>query len=98
MRYALIAVLLAAVARAEDLSARDAVLKALANHPSLSAAAAATQIAAAKTAEMRGARLPRVNWTEEWQRSDNPVYVFGSLLDQRQFQAQNFDLGSLNHP
>ncbi len=71
---------------------------ALANHPSLQAAAAGVKSANARTSEARGALLPRVSYTEQWQRSNNPVYVFGSLLNQRQFEAQNFQLGFLNHP
>jgi outer membrane protein TolC len=39
-----------------------------------------------------------VNYSESWARSDNPVFVFGSLLTQHQFGPQNFDIGSLNRP
>jgi outer membrane protein TolC len=42
--------------------------------------------------------LPRVNYSESWTRSDNPVFVFSSLLTQRQFSASNFDVASLNRP
>src|SRR5689334_2103187 len=94
----LLTVLTAPAWAAEDLTAPQAVLKALANNPSMQAATAAGRSAAARTSEMRGARLPRVTYTELWQRSDNPVYVFGSPLNQRQFQSSNFDVGALNHP
>jgi outer membrane protein len=39
-----------------------------------------------------------VNYSESWTRSDNPVFVFGSLLTQHQFGTQNFQIGSLNNP
>jgi outer membrane protein len=42
--------------------------------------------------------LPKVNYSESWTRSDNPVFVFSSLLTQHQFGAQNFQLGPLNRP
>ena len=45
-----------------------------------------------------GGRLPKVNYSESFTRSDNPVFVFGSLLAQRKFGAQNFAIGSLNRP
>ncbi|MEP6538958.1 MAG: TolC family protein [Bryobacteraceae bacterium] len=94
----LLAILTVPAWPAEELTAPQAVLKALANSPALQATTAAGKTAAARTSEMRGARLPHVTYTELWQRSDNPVFVFGSLLNQRQFQSSNFDLGSLNHP
>ena len=35
---------------------------------------------------------------ESWQRGNQPVFVFSSLLAQRQFTAADFALGALNHP
>lgn len=98
MRYALLLIVTAAAVRAEDLSARDAVLRALSGSPSIAAEAAGVKGAGAKVDEARSTLLPQVNYIEQWQRSNNPVFVFGSLLDQRQFAARNFDLEFLNHP
>lgn len=42
--------------------------------------------------------LPEVNFDETFTRGNNPVYVFGSLLNQRQFGPQNFAISSLNKP
>jgi outer membrane protein TolC len=39
-----------------------------------------------------------VNYSESWTRSDNPVFVFSSLLTQNQFGAENFQIGALNQP
>ncbi len=39
-----------------------------------------------------------MNYSESWQRSDNPVFVFSSLLTQHQFSEQNFAIGPLNRP
>jgi outer membrane protein TolC len=41
---------------------------------------------------------PRVDVTETVQRGNQPVFVFGSLLSQRQFAATNFAIPALNHP
>ena len=42
--------------------------------------------------------FPRVGLQESWQRGDQPVYVFGSLLAQRRFTAADFAIPSLNNP
>ncbi len=42
--------------------------------------------------------LPKVNYSESFARSDNPVFVFSSLLTQHQFGAENFAIGPLNRP
>ena len=42
--------------------------------------------------------MPKVNYSESWTRSDNPVFVFSSLLTQHQFGEQNFQIGPLNRP
>jgi outer membrane protein len=39
-----------------------------------------------------------VDVAESWQRGNHPVFVFSSLLAQRQFTAANFALDALNHP
>ena len=36
--------------------------------------------------------------SETWQRGNQPVFVFGSLLNQRRFTAADFALDALNHP
>src|SRR5437870_4397096 len=46
----------------------------------------------------RGGNLPKVNYSESWARSDNPVFVFSSLLTQHQFGERNFLIGPLNRP
>ena len=48
--------------------------------------------------QARSGLLPKVNYSESWLRSDNPVFVFSSLLTQRQFSESNFGIMSLNRP
>jgi outer membrane protein len=76
----------------------QAVATALRNNAALRAAAAGVQESAARADEARAAYLPRVDYSETWQRGNNPVYVFGTLLGQQRFTAADFDLRRLNTP
>jgi outer membrane protein TolC len=82
----------------EKLSLEQAVSMALTNHGGIQAGAAALRISEARVAQARGSRFPQVTYTESWQRSDNQVFVFGSLLTQKQFGPTNFDVHVLNDP
>lgn len=92
------AVMAAAMAGAEEITLGQAVSEALAKHPSIEAATAARDGAAARVAEARASWLPRAEVTAASTRSDNPVFVFGSLLEQGRFGAQHFDPAFLNDP
>ena len=95
----LMAALLPAASWAQSpLSLREAVERALNHHPSIAAADSAIQAASSREEQAQSGRLPKVNYTESWQRSNNPVFVFGALLTQRQFSESNFAIGSLNNP
>ncbi|MGJ5818210.1 TolC family protein [Paludibaculum fermentans] len=99
MRILFLSIAAALGARAQDpLSLRDAVKMALAKHPAMEAATARIQAAGARVEQVRGGLLPQVRYTEMFQSGNNPVYVFGALLTQRQFTANNFALGALNRP
>ena len=80
------------------MSLKDAVRLALDKNKSVEASRAAQRVAESRIAEARGGALPKVNYSESWTRSDNPVFVFSSLLTQHQFEEQNFQLGPLNRP
>jgi outer membrane protein len=82
----------------DPMSIKDAVRLALDRNKSMAASAAARNAAEARIAQARGGNLPKVNYAESWARSDNPVFVFSSLLTQGQFGEQNFGTGALNHP
>lgn len=81
-----------------DLSLGDAVRTALEKHPSIEASAERVNSAARRIEQARSGRLPKVNYTESWARSNNPVFVFSSLLTQHQFTERNFQVGPLNRP
>jgi len=82
----------------KTLTLQEAVAVALEHNPTVQAADAYAEAVQQGIAVAASARYPRVDFSEGFTRGNNPVYVFGSLLTQRQFTAQNFQLGSLNMP
>ena len=76
------------------LSLRDAVRAALANNKSLVASAAGEKAAEERIAQAQSGRLPKVNFSESFTRSDNPVFVFGTLLTQQRFGPGNFEINA----
>ncbi|MBI2962618.1 MAG: TolC family protein [Deltaproteobacteria bacterium] len=85
-------------AAANPLSVVQAGEMALAHSPRLQAASAQGDVAAARLGEALGGALPVVEFSETFQRSNNPVFVFGSLLEQGRFGEPNFDVDRLNRP
>ena len=83
---------------AQSLTLREAVDEALSRNPVVAAADANHQAAVARQAEARAARLPRVDVSESATRGNNPVFVFGSLLEQGRFAPRHFDPAFLNAP
>ena len=80
------------------LSLSEAIARAKARNPDVGAAAAAEREAAERVTQARGGYFPKVDVAESWQRGNNPVFVFSTLLAQRQFTAADFALDALNHP
>jgi outer membrane protein TolC len=83
---------------AEPLTLEQAVRMALEKNPALKAQAEESNVARARTGQARAAWFPRVDFSQGFTRGNNPVYVFGTLLTQRQFSAANFALPGLNAP
>lgn len=83
---------------AADLTLAAAVKLALERHPALHAAGHQAAAAAAAVDQARAAFLPRLDFSEAVTRSDNPVYAFGSLLNQGRFTQADFAVDRLNHP
>lgn len=77
---------------------RDAVRLALRGNQAVVSASEAVDAAQTRLAQARGGRLPKLNYSETFTRSDNPVFVFSSLLTQHQFGEPNFAIGPLNQP
>ena len=75
-----------------------AIDRARAQNPDAGGAAAAEREAAQRVSQARAGYLPRVELIESWQRGNQPVFVFSSLLAQRQFTSAGFAIDALNHP
>jgi outer membrane protein TolC len=80
------------------LSLADAIARARAQNPDAGSSAAGEREAAQRVIEARAGYWPKVDLVESWQRGNQPVFVFSSLLAQRQFTAADFALDALNHP
>ena len=82
----------------EQLTLTQAVEIALRTNPSMKIAAGGRQLADAQLQEARTGRWPSLQAAETFTRSNNPVFVFGTLLEQGRFGPDNFAIDSLNHP
>ena len=82
----------------EALTLSEAVEIALAKNPLTRVAAAGRQLADAQLSAARAIRLPLLQASESITTSNNPVFVFGSLLEQGRFGPNNFLIDSLNNP
>jgi outer membrane protein len=98
MRVLALTILIATTAEAQPLTLREAAAEALARNPQLVAASAEAGAANARVTEARSTWLPVVDASASSTRGDNPVFVFGSLLEQGKFGPENFDPNFLNNP
>lgn len=89
-RFRIVAFLAFPLAAQTQLSIKDAIRMALDKHPSVEASKAGEDQAQARIRQARSGYLPKLNYSESFQRSNNPVFVFSSLLTQHQFTEQNF--------
>lgn len=71
---------------------------ALRTNPLVRAAASGQELAKAQLDEARAGRLPILQFSETFANSNNPVFAFGTLLEQGRFGPQNFDPRLLNAP
>ena len=82
----------------EALSLEQAVKLALQNNSLLKASELGVEAAQARVRFAASAYLPKLSFDHTFTRGNNPIYVFGSLLTQRRFTAENFALDRLNVP
>jgi outer membrane protein len=99
---ALAGLLVGAGAEAEEGSARltlpQAIEIALERSPLLKAGRSQVEAAGAGVDRARAGFLPRIDVSEGFARSDNPVFAFSSKLNQGRFTASDFAISTLNHP
>ncbi len=82
----------------DKLTLEQAVRRALENNPDQAADAPARAAADSGLAASRAGYRPRIDLEQSVLGGNNPVYVFGTLLTQRRFTADNFALPALNTP
>jgi outer membrane protein TolC len=87
-----------AAAAQEPLTLRQAIDQALGQNPAAAMANAGGQEAKSAATMARSQLLPRLTFTEDISRGDDPVYAFGTRLRQRQFTQDDFALNDLNRP
>ncbi|MBI2212823.1 MAG: TolC family protein [Acidobacteria bacterium] len=87
-----------AVDAADGLTLEEAVALALAENPRIRIASSGEAVAVARLRQAQSAWLPQIGISESFTRGDNPVYVFGTLLEQGTFGPDNFDPKFLNDP
>ncbi len=93
-----LAALPAALAAQTQLTLQQAVATALEKNPERKAAMFHRQAAATGIQQARAALLPKITFHEGYTRSNDPVFVFGSKLQQQRFSAADFALNVLNTP
>jgi outer membrane protein TolC len=76
----------------------QAVQMALQQNPAFQTRKDDADAARARLKETQSAWYPRFDFNQDFTRGNNPVYVFGTKLTQRQFSASDFALNKLNTP
>ncbi|MFA5903315.1 MAG: TolC family protein [Desulfobacula sp.] len=83
---------------ASDLTLSEAIDTALAKNPGLQAAGFRVDAASEKTIQARSGALPQVHLNGGYSRTTNPMWAFGTKLNQEAITSQDFDPGRLNDP
>jgi outer membrane protein len=80
------------------LTLEQAVRTALDQNPAFRESTDKADAAQARLKQVQAAWFPRVDFHQDFTRGNNPVYVFGTKLTQRQFSPADFALNNLNTP
>jgi len=81
-----------------DLSLSDAVKKALENNPRIKAAFFQAEASKSRITQARSGSLPQIFLNENFSRTNNPMWAFGTKLNQESITASDFDPARLNNP
>ena len=85
-------------AKGSPVTLEQAVHSALQQNPAFRTNEDDADAARARLKQVQSAWHPRFDFHQDFTRGNNPVYVFGSKLTQRQFTAADFALNKLNTP
>ena len=81
-----------------DLNLSSAVDAALSNNPQLQAARYGVLSSREKTLQARSGAIPQVQVSEQFSHTTNPMWAFGTRLNQQSITATDFDPDRLNDP
>ena len=88
----------AAHAQEPGITLQEAAEIALRDSPNMTLSQSGIDIAESRLRQAQSTWLPQIQVSETFTRSDNPVFVFGTLLEQGRFGPENFDPVFLNDP
>lgn len=83
---------------ADQLTLEQAIETAMRNNPALKAADSQVQAADAAVLKSVSGFLPRVTVSETWNKTDNPLTVFGTKLNQEIVSEPDFNPAAINNP
>lgn len=81
-----------------DLSLAQSLERASNQAHAVARANAVLDEATAQVQQTRSTYLPSLSLSQDWTRTNDPVAVFGTRLQQERFRAMDFDLARLNDP
>jgi outer membrane protein TolC len=85
-------------AQVSPVTLAQAVQSALQQNPAFRTSQDDADAARARLKQVQSAWYPRFDFHQDFTRGNNPIYVFGTKLTQRQFTAADFALNRLNTP
>jgi outer membrane protein len=85
-------------AKGSPVTLEQAVHSALQQNPAFRTSEDDADAARARLKQVQSAWYPRFDFHQDFTRGNNPIYVFGSKLTQRQFTTADFALSKLNTP
>jgi len=95
---ALVAALQVSAVAAEELTLPAAVGTALEHSPAVVSARSTAAAAASRSGQAKGFRLPSIDLTEMFNRTDSPAEAFALQLNQKRFDFGSFVQGDPNNP
>ncbi|MBF0524813.1 MAG: TolC family protein [Deltaproteobacteria bacterium] len=81
-----------------SLTLDDAINLALSQSPLIKSGQAAVTRAEAAETQAKSGFFPRVDLSESFQRTNNPMWTFGTKLNQESIKSADFEPDRLNHP
>ena len=87
-----------AEAGASRLSLADAIATALQQNPNIEAAESQLQAAGERVVQAKSGFHPQLDFTEGYKNTTNPMWAFGTKLNQGVITSEDFDPARLNDP